>query len=302
MLYPLRIDVSSKDGKVRLVDSMLIDPTCLPIPPCPEVISSSPSLFHETIDQNAKHLALTFVADMEVHQTAVAQRGGRVQLLEPYPELAGAAENQISRQLRVILEEGGPFSFSNRAKLQGVVGRRKRKRVAVTDARGHIEDNTGDKLNESKKKYGGSTFCPTDNLVRVNIRIRENKVSVVDELMVDPSHPTLSNPLFLARSIAADLKLPASMINTVAVSIAEQICGLSVDESLEGMLKLDHQGSGSSSNQSKAKTIIASNFPSRIVGVDKDVPSAWLHDEKEDQKMKDAQFGEIPGPYNNKKA
>ena len=266
---------------------------------------------------------------MEVdHKITASQKGGRIQLLEPYPELAIAAENQMSRQLRVILEEGGLFSFSNLdsnsngngngARRRAMVARRRKRKLVLEKEGEDVRDKGKEKekekeddpslKNESKTNSedsssnvnsspGNENDNANDNLVKVNIRIRENQISVVDELMVDTTHPTLSNPLFLAKSLASDLKLPSSMITTIAISIAEQICGLSVDNNLDGMLKLDQPPgvSSSSSSQYRTKAMIASanNFPSKVVGVEKGIPSAWLHDEKEECKMRDAQFGEI---------
>ena len=59
MLYPVKVDVSSKDGIARIVDSILIDPTCLPIPTSPilSIDSTGDNLLNETINQNSKYFA-----------------------------------------------------------------------------------------------------------------------------------------------------------------------------------------------------------------------------------------------------
>jgi len=262
-------------------------------------------------------------------------RGGRVNLLEPYPELVNIAEGQISRQLRVILldnEEGG-MKHRRRRKRKRVdaMGTKKKeeqeKQEEEEEKKNKSDGGNGEEIgsktndNESKKKILSNDINhnDNDNLVKINIRIRENQISVVDEFIIDLDHPTLSNPLFLAQSMVRDLNLPPSMVNTIAISISEQICGLEVDENLDGMLQLDPQGmktfvaaSIAASSSGSNANINASNIndvdsklqlPFHVVGVKKDIPSAWLHDEKEEEKMVEQHFGKkskVVLPVNSK--
>eukprot|EP01083_Nonionella_stella_P242347 845420_1 len=205
------------------------------------------------------------MADMEVHASTRINKNGRIKLFDTYPEMRALIKDQISSQLRIILENE---QFPNR----------KRKRVS---------DDKNDDIHKTKNINENVTASSVQGLVKVNIRLRENNISVVDEFRVDPNHPK-SNPLFLAESIVTDLKLPQSMINSIAISIAEQICGLHVNENVEGMLKYD--------SAVKSRTIASNESPLKKMQVDKRVPTAWPLDEKE-QKMSDDHFLSLSKPH-----
>ncbi len=254
MLYPIRVDVISNDGKTRLIDSILMDPSCLPIPLCPITNVEKNGLLDQTIERNSKHLATTLIADMEVHSCSRAHRTGRIALFQTYPELETKIEDQISSQLRIILEQEHYFNKKRKRKLD------------VSDDK---EENINDEGKEQKnEKEAATSINKEGNLVKVNIRLRIDEISIVDEFWVDPNHP-MSNPLFLAESIANDLNLPKSAINTIALSIAEQICGLEVSENVDGLLRYDDTA------KAKSNDILMSN------NVDKGVSSAWMMVAKE---------------------
>jgi hypothetical protein len=261
MLYPVRVDASSKDGQVRIVDSMLIDPSCLPIPPScsfDATVNKDNPLLNRTIDENSKHLAVSIIADMEVHSCSRIHKSGRVRIFEKYPEMEGLVEAQISSQLRIILEEQNP---------------RKRKRNQP------YQDSASEEVSGNVT----SKECAVDNhkkeLVKVNIRLRENGISIVDELMVDPNHP-MSNPLFLAESMAKDLKLPSNIINSLAILISEQLLGLEMKEAIDDkIVKIDEEAKLKATQYS---------IPS-MLNVDKKTPAAWLLSERE-QKVASSYF------------
>ena len=264
MLYPIKVDVSSKDRKARLVDSILIDPTCLPIQISPilSIDLKSDDFLNRTIDQNSKYFATTLMADMEVHSCSRLNKNGRVKLFEMYPEMEEMIDNQISSQLRIILE-----------RIRNRLPKMKKRKLASDD---------GDKKGgESKKTKDDVETCSNDGLVRVNIRLRVDKISIVDELIVDPEH-LMSNPLFLAETIAKDFKLPRKVVNSIAISISEQICGLKVKEDVDGMMKFD---------ESVKSKITPNKLPSELMKVSKEVSCAWWLDDKE-QKMANTYFEE----------
>lgn len=269
MLYPVRVDAKSKDGLVRIVDSLLIDPSCLPIPTCATTTSlthyGNNHLIKQTIQQNSKHLATTLVADAEVQSYGRLYKFSRLKLFEKYPELESAIESQISSQLRVIMEEAQ------------ITKKRKRKVYERND----LNNKEDESKNQKSEKNASSTNDSEDNddLVKINIRLRTNQISIVDEIWVDPKHP-MSDPLLLAESIARDLKLPESTINNLAISIAEQMCGLEVDNNVDGMLKLD--------DAAKAKST-SIPLPAKFSKVKSGVSCAWILDEKE-KKVSDLLF------------
>lgn len=224
MLYPIRIDATSQDKTVRLIESILLDPKCLPIPipiPIPTLTgtqcfsgnerysSYSQSLKDQTIDRNAKFLASSLVADMEVHGINKSSKSylGRIKLLN-CRKLIKTVEEQIKSQLLIIFEEDH-ISFTS-----------KRRKIDVKEC----PENTRH-----------STVNDTSNLIKVRIRIRDRGIiAIPDEFLVDPLHPA-SNPLILAKSLASDLNLPDVVVNSIALSIAEQICGLYVDENIDSL-------------------------------------------------------------------
>lgn len=252
MLYPIRVDVTSKDGKTRLIDSLLIDFSCLPIPLCPITNVEKNGLLNQTIERNSKHLATTLIADMEVHSCSRAHRTGRIALFQTYPELETKIEDQISSQLRIILEQ------------EHHVNKKRKRKLDLSDEK---EENINDEGKEQKNGKEAASINKEGDLVKVNIRLRIDQISVVDEFWVDPNHP-MSNPLFLAESIANDLNLPKSAINTIALSIAEQICGLEVSENVDGLLRYEDTAKAKSNDTLMSK-------------VDKGISSAWTLDAKE---------------------
>lgn len=269
MLFPVRVDVTSKDGSVRLTDSMLIDPTCLPIPPCPKLnnnyltngtTNTTNTLWNDIVESNAKYLATNLLADMEVQPFQKITKSSRVQIFATYPELKEKVEEQIALQLRIILEKEESMMSTAR--------NRKRKRVIIDDDDGEEKDQT-----ESENKEEEKSPQNTDNLIKVNIRIRENQISVIDDLIVDPNDIKLSNPLFLAESIAKDLNVPYSMINTIAITIAEQLNGLEVDEKVDGIIKMDENA--------KFTAVHSSVDVPLKKNIEKGVPCAWSIDRKE---------------------
>ena len=244
MLYPLRIDVKAPDKSARIIDTLLIDPNCLPITPSPVINEANKKRTYRTltlqkIEQNAEYLASTLIADMEVHGVSRTNKSARISLRG----LKSEVKNQIRKQLEAI----------QCAEESGVVPREIKKIK-------HAEEN---------KKEGKE-----DEFVKVNLRIRENGVQVIDEFLVDPKLPS-SDPLLLAKSIVDDLDLPDDFIvNSIAISIAEQMYGgLTVEEDLSGMTR-------------NARTTISTNTQaapmSSKVPVKRDVPSAWYVDDQED--------------------
>lgn len=273
MLFPLRVDVTSKDGSVRLTDSMLIDPTCLPIPPCPKLnkinttndvvqTCTNSTLWDDIIGTNSKYLATNLLADMEVQPFHKLTKSSRVQIFASYPELKEKVEDQIAVQLRIILEKEKLMVSTTR--------NRKRKRVIDDN---DIDNKEKDQV-ESENKEEQKSTQNTNKLIKVNIRIRENQIAVIDELLVDPNDIKLSNPLFLAESIAKDLNIPHSMINTIAITIAEQLHGLEVDEKVDGIVKMDENVKVTAVHSNGVDVPLKKN-------IEKGVPYAWSIDRKE---------------------
>ena len=105
MIYPIRVDVSSKDNGLRIMDTILLDPTCLPIPPSTTNENyNSYNLYSQTILQNASFFAKNLLADMEVDGINKTEKIGRIRLVNNN-DLIMMVENQIQKQLKSILEK-----------------------------------------------------------------------------------------------------------------------------------------------------------------------------------------------------
>ena len=75
------------------------------------------------------------------------------------------------------------------------------------------------------------------NIVRIKIRLRHEHIAVVDEFDYDVNMSGLqgSDPFSIAKGMVKDLKLPREFEVLIASSIIEQIFGIDVPSSLNGM-------------------------------------------------------------------
>mmetsp|Transcript_20322 Transcript_20322/g.41691 ORF Transcript_20322/g.41691 Transcript_20322/m.41691 type:complete len:109 (+) Transcript_20322:661-987(+) len=74
-------------------------------------------------------------------------------------------------------------------------------------------------------------------MTRIKLRLRHENIAVVDEFNYDVNSSGLEGccPVSLANSIVDDLNLPAEFAPSIAVSLVEQIYGIDVPHSLEGL-------------------------------------------------------------------
>jgi SNF5 / SMARCB1 / INI1 len=96
-LVPICIDVCTEDGHVRIIDTLILDSNCWPIPLVPPL--------HESIEENVKELASTIIADAEVvgMGRTVRHFTNRVDLWSW--ELQELVEEQLRLQLWDIFEK-----------------------------------------------------------------------------------------------------------------------------------------------------------------------------------------------------
>jgi SNF5 / SMARCB1 / INI1. len=274
MLYPIRVDVSTSDNALRIIDTILIDPTCLPVPPPVGCILNSPplpddsdqpcNLEQETIRLNAAHLARALIADMEVEgMTQKSAKIGRLRLFQNESLLEQVQQN-IEKQLVVMLDKEKVL------RNQSFCSVKKRKR----------NDNiTGSKVNECSQSceiFSEENEVKDSHLVPIHIRIKENGICFTDQFQVDihPRNEKLSNPISLASKIVHDMNLPEVMTQSIAISIAEQMHGLSVPRDLKG-LSFTAQGANESTTPSMPIAI-------HRIQVDASVPTAWKMEQRED--------------------
>jgi len=265
-LIPVRVDATCNTG-YRLVDTLLVDPTCLPRP-LSEFARTSTT--NEAIEANVRILSDTLISDFEV--AAIQSAGyrqnyftGRVALLN-VPDLRAEVERQIRRALWDMVD--GDASAGAAA-----TGSRKKRRksnadTAATTTTAEAESKkqkVGDDADEDDKEDQPTGTADNDNaddteqekdtvgsdadkdggndgddidksdLVKINIRIRDDKrkILVLDEFHLDPSLLVPGGDIVsVAQSIVKDLNLPEDMTTNIVTTILEQIRGLHVPVNL----------------------------------------------------------------------
>lgn len=223
-LVPIRVDAYSSDGSVRIIDTLLVDTTCLPIShayphangnprrgvlrsvsgvkTAKESLSSFLSL-EPLIDANAAHLTELLISDAEVYGSVRSSTktfmGGRLELLND-TKLYQQIETQIRSQLRIAMSAN---------------------KLILTNGGGET----------------GTTNNDNSNIVHIKIRLRHENILVMDEFDYDINTSGLEgcDPISIANCLVQDMKLPPDMAPLLAASIVEQIYGLNVAESLEGL-------------------------------------------------------------------
>ena len=289
-LYPIRIDASSEDSTARIVDTLLIDPSCLPAPWVPYLPLTPPlpsreggvgtggDAISDLVDRNARLMADSVLADAECLPTARSARqhfSGRVELFDR-PGLRERVEHQIRSQLRTVLNEaregGGrtappPSPTPERRTGGGSLRTSKRRRVSEGAAESYRGDENENNGREERSEKGDR------RLVRIKIRIRENNVVVVDEFDYDASSAPLpgGDAVSIANGIVEDLNLPPKMAAGIALSISEQIRGLGVRGCLRGVETAAHR-TGAPGNAAVGGAGAAAR---------RDRPAAWTVDAKE---------------------
>ena len=234
-LVPIRIDASSSDGAVHIIDTLLIDTKCLPIshlaPPnngnpssglssLSSAANSNKVSLSSLIRANATHLTESILADAEVHgairSKASSYMGGRLELLTDV-KLYQNIEQQISNQFGIALGtekrdlmSGGGSMYSQKSK-------------SKPDAQ-----TSGISNNEASSQQ-----C---NIVRIKLRLRHESFIVFDEFDYDINSSGMEgcDPFTIANSLVQDLKLPPELVPSIAASIVEQIYGVDVTESMNG--------------------------------------------------------------------
>jgi hypothetical protein len=245
MIYSIRVDVSADDRSVRIIDSILVDPSCLPIPyistePLPSTITSNVDQL-KNIQDNAEYLANMLIADMEVQSYNKLHKIGRIKLIQ-VPNIVKDTTMQISKQLKDIIFVKEPD------RLKKI---RKKRR-----------------LDESKEDNKDTT-----DLVNIKLRIREESYNIKDDFTIDRNDERLSNPILIAQSICKDLNVPSHLVNSVAICISEQLCGLEVQEDCTGLTYADPT--------ENHRSLTSPNRITKRIQVEKGVPSAWKMDDKE---------------------
>jgi hypothetical protein len=97
-LVPLRVDVATEDGNVRIVDTLLLDPNCWPV----SFDMAAP--LHESVERNIQEMAHSIISDAEVSGMGRTVRHftNRVELWST--KLQDLVEDQLRPQVWNIVE------------------------------------------------------------------------------------------------------------------------------------------------------------------------------------------------------
>ncbi|KAL7443820.1 hypothetical protein ACHAXM_009181 [Skeletonema potamos] len=206
-LVPIRVDASSSNGTIHIIDSLLIDTTCLPVSHSSLSNNSTADLsIHSLVDANAAYLAESIIGDAEVYGAVKSSKNniGRLDLLSD-KQFYQTVEKQIHKQLLIALEADKTTLIFH-----------------------------GDSSNE---QITSSSAVPTSNnsVVRIKLRLRHENIALEDEFDYDVAISGIDgfDPFSIATNIVEDLKLPSEFVTSITTSILEQIYGLQVPDSMQ---------------------------------------------------------------------
>ena len=272
-LLPIRVDVISEDRTLRIVDTLLLDPTCWPV-------TLYDPLF-EAIEENVTLMAHTILSDAEV----MVRRGWSVR----WPSLIIGYCHDGSRSILVFSKFSVlPFlSVFAIQKSQGM-GRTIRHFTGRVDLwtsklQAAVEDQLRPQLwiaATRKEQYGATT---TTKNIPISIRLVVDKVVLHEDILWDPNGKL--SPLDFAKDMARELNLPEEATVAIATTIVEQIHGLQIDSSPDPTLASPNTNSNdpastmngiSNSNNTDGNAATAPRKPPR---------GAWTIDVKEQMSM-----------------
>lgn len=251
---PIRIDASSEaPSRFRIIDTLLIDTTCLPAPVTSTQDDTSPTIASEfslssLIERNASYLTESVLADAEVYGAVRSSKhylGGRLDLLSD-TNLYETIHKQISTQLSLALNLG-------KSELLGNQARDARNLAAGVPCKTESSDVVPDSMQSRSGDIDDNGTRP--NIVRIKLRLRHENIVVVDEFDYDVNLSGLegSDPFSIAKSMSKDLNLPKEFEVSIASSILEQMYGISIPESFDGVI------SGASRDVPTASALNAAN-------------------------------------------
>ena len=243
-LVPIRVDASSSDGAVHIIDTLLIDTTCLPISHGAHTYDGNPSglgslasssshgviddnfSLSSLIDANASHLTQSILADAEVYGTVRSKgsyMGGRLDLLSD-TQLYQTIEKQINTQLGIALGV-------DKTDLISIGGS-----IPVMEKSSTVDAQTLSLSSTEKTEAVVNNTEQKSRIVRIKLRLRHDNFVVFGEFDYDINTSGVEGcePFSIANALVKDLKLPPELGPSISASIVEQIYGVDVSESLNG--------------------------------------------------------------------
>jgi hypothetical protein len=266
-LIPVRVDVSSDDGKYRVIDTLLIDPTCFPIP------LYSP--LSQAVEDNVREIAYSILSDAEcqgmVRHSSGKHFTGRIDLWNK--KLQTKAEDQLRPQIWKIID--GKMGIVKRASVRGKVINNNNNNNQVSGLSPSAPEN----------KLAAATSTTTDvhsqnGLIPIYIRLYTvHRIIIHEDILWDPYHSPIT-PLEFARELATELNLPAGDEAVIGITtcMLEQLYGLPMDETPDVSAKVTQQifhhnnpassiseagGTGASASSSASQNVIEASSSSK---------------------------------------
>jgi SNF5 / SMARCB1 / INI1 len=205
-LVPLRINVVSDDRSLAIVDTMVLDRYCWPIPLYDPL--------EEALDRNADELAYTLLSDLEVHGMGRTVRHFTNRTDVWSVALQQKIKNQLLPQLRHVTKTT-KMKIPRREEPQEILEDKKRKLIDISSN----ADEDSPVSAQRKKKA---------SLVPVRLRLCVNGVRIHDDFIWDLNVPQC--PMEFAQSLGDDLNLSDEAVVAIMTSIVEQLDGSVVED------------------------------------------------------------------------
>ena len=276
-LLPIRIDVSSDDKQLRIIETLLVDKTVWPVP---LVTSQGVDELENSLSENAWYYAKSVLGDAEVNGMGRTVRHftGRLELwskrlLEKIhacilpqflaifrsdnkrkADQAVSAQpsetKKIKQEVPSSAADTGPAGQSNQDKTSSSNNGAPAASAGVPNHDAHSNPTQTLTLEQRKKAAAVRAIrLLKSSTIPIRIRLSVHGTRVHDDLLWDPKLD--SSPLLLAESIGNDLNLTPDAIQALAISITEQVCGLELPSD-PSVLEKDEGGPEERRNTSAA--------------------------------------------------
>jgi len=195
MIYPLRIDAISSDNRLRVVETLSIDPNCLPVysPSASSSYLPAQLVFYDDkkLALLADELSMFILADMEVS--------------------SNVQNKSSSKHTRINLMTSANISLRNSVVQQ------------IYEQLRWIQQLENDEEYKDKRRR--------NHLVPIYLSIREGDILLQDSFLYDLKleNQEFCDPISIASQMTKELKLPANFASLIAVSIIEQIHGVNIN-------------------------------------------------------------------------
>ena len=157
MLYPIRIQAFSKDNSISIIDTMLVDPLCLPVPPSccvpsvDQLVNSNINIQKRIISENAKYFTTILLSHMEVDSVTKVNKTAPVKLMGS-SGLQQEVTKQITEQLEAIVVLEQDRKRKERIHCQNIAKRRRIKKEEDVEKESAKDEDGDEDMDDGRKK------------------------------------------------------------------------------------------------------------------------------------------------------